>query len=174
MEHGKRRQFMGQMAGLAGMMGVGGALAVAPTTAAAQTSGASRLTVPLTGTINHQPSLAGTLTIRNFAAQGNQIVASGTAALTDASNVTRVISFANTPVQLAQASCEILDLTLGPLDLTVLGLEIHLDQVHLNITANPAGGLLGQLLCSLAGLLNGGSPLQQIIALLNRILALLG
>jgi hypothetical protein len=71
-----------------------------------------------------------------------------------------------------QAVCNVLDLTLGPLDLNLLGLEVHLNQVHLVINANPAGGLLGQLLCSLAGGLNG--PLGTIIGLLNQILAALG
>lgn len=70
-----------------------------------------------------------------------------------------------------QAVCNVLDLTLGPLDLNLLGLEVHLNQVHLVINANPAGGLLGQLLCSLAGGLSG--PLDTIIGLLNQILAAL-
>ena len=47
--------------------------------------------------------------------------------------------------------CTILDLVLGPLDLNLLGLMIHLDRVHLTITADPNGGILGSLLCSLAG-----------------------
>jgi hypothetical protein len=47
--------------------------------------------------------------------------------------------------------CTVLDLVLGPLDLNLLGLMIHLDRVHLRITADPAGGLLGSLLCGLAG-----------------------
>jgi len=42
--------------------------------------------------------------------------------------------------------CPILDLTLGPLDLNLLGLLVHLDQVHLTIMADPEGGILGQLL----------------------------
>jgi hypothetical protein len=50
-----------------------------------------------------------------------------------------------------------------------LGLVVDLNQVVLTITANPSGGLLGQLLCSLAG----GGPLQQIVDLLNQILAIL-
>jgi hypothetical protein len=49
------------------------------------------------------------------------------------------------------ATCQILDLVLGPLDLNLLGLMVHLDQVHLSITADPNGGILGSLLCSLAG-----------------------
>jgi hypothetical protein len=47
--------------------------------------------------------------------------------------------------------CPILDLTLGPLDLNLLGLMVHLDVVHLVITADSTGGVLGSLLCSLAG-----------------------
>lgn len=47
--------------------------------------------------------------------------------------------------------CTVLDLVLGPLDLNLLGLMIHLDRVHLTITADPNGGILGSLLCSLAG-----------------------
>ena len=53
------------------------------------------------------------------------------------------------------AICPVLSLTLGPLDLNLLGLMVHLDQVNLTITADSEGGILGSLLCSLAG---GGSP----------------
>jgi hypothetical protein len=53
--------------------------------------------------------------------------------------------------QQAAQTCTVLDLTLGPIDLNLLGLLVHLDQVHLTITADPNGGLLGSLLCSLAG-----------------------
>ncbi len=70
-----------------------------------------------------------------------------------------------------QASCSVLDLTLGPLDLNLLGLRVQLNQVHLVITAIPADGLLGQLLCALAGpegVLSG--VLQNVVNLLNRIL----
>lgn len=49
------------------------------------------------------------------------------------------------------AICTVLDLVLGPLDLNLLGLMIHLDRVRLTITADPNGGILGSLLCSLAG-----------------------
>lgn len=49
-----------------------------------------------------------------------------------------------------EGTCEVLDLILGPLDLRLLGLRAHLSQVHLTITANPTGGVLGSLFCSLA------------------------
>ena len=76
------------------------------------------------------------------------------------------------------AACDILNLVLGPLDLNLLGLEVHLNQVVLDIVAQSgAGNLLGNLLCAVAGLLDGASPvggiLNGIAALLNRLLAIL-
>ena len=53
---------------------------------------------------------------------------------------------------------------------------MHLDTVHLNITAESGpGNLLGNLLCGIAGLLDGSpSPnLQALVDLLNAIIALL-
>lgn len=54
-----------------------------------------------------------------------------------------------------QDACQILTLSLGPLDLDLLGLVVHLDEVNLDISADPAGGLLGDLLCGVADLLGG-------------------
>jgi hypothetical protein len=72
------------------------------------------------------------------------------------------------------ASCDIVNLVLGPLDLNVLGLEVHLNQVVLDIVGTTgAGNLLGNLLCAVAGLLDGGAALGQIATLLNQILAIL-
>ena len=75
------------------------------------------------------------------------------------------------------AACDILNLVLGPLDLNVLGLEIHLQRVVLDIVAVAgAGNLLGNLLCAVAGLLDGGplaGLLGQLQTLLNQILAAL-
>ena len=54
-------------------------------------------------------------------------------------------------IESAQRICPVLDLTLGPVDLNLLGLLVHLDAVHLTINADSEGGVLGSLLCSLAG-----------------------
>ena len=52
--------------------------------------------------------------------------------------------------------CTILTLDLGPLHLDLLGLVIDLAPINLDITAVPgAGNLLGNLLCAVAGLLDG-------------------
>ena len=67
---------------------------------------------------------------------------------------------------------------LGPLNLDLLGLVVHLDTVHLNITAQQGpGNLLGNLLCAVANLLNNpagaGGALTGIANLLNQILRIL-
>jgi hypothetical protein len=79
------------------------------------------------------------------------------------------------PITQLSASCTILNLVLGPLDLNLLGLMVHLNQVVLNIVAVPgAGNLLGNLLCAVANLLNGGGALagllNSLVDLLNQIL----
>jgi len=51
-------------------------------------------------------------------------------------------------------SCEVLDLNIAPIHLALLGLIVDTENIHVRIVADPAGGLLGDLLCSLAG--NGG------------------
>lgn len=79
-----------------------------------------------------------------------------------------VVDFVGAIVTPTQSSCEILDLTLGPLDLDLLGLQVHLDQINLQITAQPGpGNLLGNLLCAVAGLLDNPNALA---GLLNNLL----
>lgn len=51
---------------------------------------------------------------------------------------------------------------------------VHLDRINLEITAQQGGGLLGDLLCSLADLLSGPAPLNPIARLLTNILRILG
>ncbi len=79
------------------------------------------------------------------------------------------------PLTASQSSCQILHLELGPLDLNLLGLMVHLNKVVLDITAQPGpGNLLGNLLCAVAGLLNGNASLRGVANLLNQLLAALG
>ena len=62
-------------------------------------------------------------------------------------------------------------LVLAPLNLNLLGLKVHLDKVLLNIVAvSGAGNLLGNLLCAVAGLLDGGGALSSLLTKLNQIL----
>jgi hypothetical protein len=77
----------------------------------------------------------------------------------------------------AAAVCRILRLRLGPLFLNLLGLRITTNRIRLNIVAIPGpGNLLGNLLCAIAGLLDGPPTLAQLTRAtrqLNRILRLL-
>lgn len=76
-----------------------------------------------------------------------------------------------------RARCDVLNLVLAPLDLDLLGLQVHLDRVVLNIVAvSGAGNLLGNLLCAVTGLLDGGlgGLLSRVRNLLNRVLGILG
>ncbi len=72
--------------------------------------------------------------------------------------VVRPISF-SVPIQATTSQtapvCNVLELTLGPLHLELLGLVVDLNKVHLTITANPAGGVLGRLFCGLANSSSG-------------------
>jgi len=140
--------------------------------------------IPITGTIDGGGTFQGTFNTVSFAADNGALAAGGllSGTLRDAAgNVIGTVTdqMVSLPAALSPAAvCRILNLTLGPLDLNLLGLVVHLDTVHLTITAVPgAGNLLGNLLCAVAGLLNGGGLLSglltQITGLLNQILGAL-
>lgn len=86
------------------------------------------------------------------------------------------------------ASCTILHLVLGPINLNLLGLQVTLgggtlanQPIVLDLTANPAGGLLGSLLCGLDNSLGASgvlsqlsSQLQSLSSTLNSLVSLVG
>ena len=142
-------------------------------------------TVNVTGTLKDGTgAVAGTFDVTKFAVQNGTLVAIGTftGTVTDAAGVvTSGTQTITRPVNVDQSSgsCTILHLVLGPVDLDLLGLQVHLDQVVLDITAQSgSGNLLGNLLCAVAGLLDGNTGLNavltQIANLLNQILGILG
>jgi len=141
------------------------------------------------GTFGREGTVRGTFTPERFVAKRGNVFAVGVLDATlrrgNGDLVGRSDKIVSIPVRAASTdgargvSCDILNLVLGPLDLNLLGLEIHLKRVVLDIVAVPgAGNLLGNLLCAVAGLLDGtplGSiQLLQLSNLLNRILGLLG
>jgi|ERR1700731_4733044 len=153
---------------------------MASTGAIAATKASSQKSVFVQGADTLGNVLNGVFTITSFSTANNQLVANGTLTGTVTSatgTVTPVSQAVTVPVSSVTASCPILSLVLGPLNLNVLGLQIQLNQVVLNITAVPgAGNLLGNLLCAVANLLNGGTLsgiLGQLQVLLNQILAAL-
>jgi hypothetical protein len=164
---------------LLGVVGLVSALLLTPIATAAP----NRVSIPVTGTTPDGDTFSGTYSIKGFESQGGELVAitNLTGTITDSvTGVTTAVNLKNVavPVNLQQSSgtCEILDLVLGPLHLDLLGLVIDLNQVHLTITAEQGeGNLLGNLLCAVAGLLDGTGSTNQLAQLLNQILsALLG
>jgi hypothetical protein len=148
-------------------------------TANAATSATNTRTVPVAGSTADGGTASGALAISRFVVRDGELAAVGTltATITDAAGavVGTVTQQVTVPVTVQQSVCTILELTLGPLDLNLLGLRVQLDEVHLLITAERGpGNLLGNLLCAIAGLLDGGGPLNGVVALLNQVLRVLG
>jgi hypothetical protein len=167
---------MNRRTSLAVMAGLGGSLALMSRQAKAATN---TITSDITGLTGGGQSFLGTFTVTQFAAQNSQLVAVGTLTGTLVNAVGNVIGAVTQavtlPVTTINGTCQILHLELGPLDLNLLGLQVHLNRIVLDITAQAGGGLLGDLLCSIANLLNGGlrNILNQLVAFLNRLLGML-
>lgn len=141
--------------------------------AAAPDVKAGPLTIPVTGT-GGGAVFSGTFQLQKFATQDGAVVATGllTGVVTTAAGAaTSVVRTITLPVAIGETTCEILHLDLGPLNLDILGLQIDLSRIVLDITAQAgAGNLLGNLLCGVANLLNNPGGLAR---LLNSILDLL-
>jgi hypothetical protein len=108
-------------------------------------------------------------TITSIVVSNGQLLAVGTASAILHGKTTTVpflapVSLALSTNQPTPGACPILDLALGPIDLDLLGLVVQTSPICLNITAMSGGGLLGDLLCNVANLLNGGLALDQILA----------
>jgi hypothetical protein len=150
------------------------AAVTAPTAAMAQTKApAGPLAIPVVGS-GGGAVFSGTFQLQKFAADQGKLVASGilTGVVTTATGATTSVARTVTmPAAVGETSCEILHLDLGPLNLDVLGLQIDLSRIVLDITAQAgAGNLLGNLLCAVVNLLNDPTGLSR---LLNSILDLL-
>jgi len=108
--------------------------------------------------------------------RNGQVVALGTISgvLTSATGVVgSVLTTVALPVVVGSTTCEILHLDIGPIALDLLGLQVNLSRIVLDITAVAgagAGKLLGNLLCAVAGLLDNPSGLARV---LNQILGVL-
>jgi len=175
------------------------AAALAPSTALTQ-PGELRLTSSIKGATTDGRTVAGRFTPRGFFINRHgRLIAHGVVNMVLSDGV-RLTKSANIPVQMVRTlpststsslaassltsaaalpagACNVLNLVLGPLDLDLLGLVVHLDKVVLNIIAQSgAGQLLGNLLCAVAHLLDGvplSQQLAQIADLLNALIAIL-
>jgi hypothetical protein len=108
-------------------------------------------------------------TIQSISVVDGHLVAAGTAKAVLQGKTTTVPFTAPVNIRLAAdqsgaGACPILDLSLGPINLDLVGLVVETSEICLQITAYENGGLLGDLLCSVANLLNAGLSLDQILA----------
>jgi hypothetical protein len=165
---------------------------VVPVAADAQTSAPAPIAakslshVPVSGTAHNGKKFTGHFDVTQFVTRNGKTYALGTLAgkvgnrKVSRSNVAIPASVEQSSLpgmaKSAAATCPILHLVLGPLNLNLLGLTVSLNQVVLDITAVPgAGNLLGNLLCSVSNLLNGsGLGTQEVSGLLNIVNQLLG
>ncbi|GAA1595634.1 hypothetical protein [Actinoplanes couchii] len=164
----------------------------APTLESEAGSLTSTVSGSFTDALGAPGTVTGTFSPTEFTEDNGKIVAVGTltSTLTDSLGVDlgTVEKTVSLPVQLpetaaaskaaadALVACDVLNLVLGPLHLDLLGLVVDLNRVVLDVVAQSgAGNLLGNLLCAITNLLNGGIslPLAFLIDLLNQILAIL-
>src|SRR5262245_7354639 len=95
------------------------------------------LSIPVVGSVTGG-TINAVFNLTRFAVQNGQLVAVGTLVGTITNTVTGVTSSFVQNILLpitAAASCQVLHLELGPLDLNLLGLMVHLDKIVLDITA---------------------------------------
>lgn len=152
-------------------------------------------TMPITGVAKNGKKFTGTYGIYRFATKNGKVWSVGTLKgrlngrhVTRANVMMPATLTGDSSAAQAAASCPVLHLTLGPIDLNLLGLRVKLgggaasDQpIVLDITAQQGGGLLGDLLCGITNALNPtgvlgqlATQLQQLTSTLNSILGLLG
>ena len=122
---------------------VGAALTVAPSADAQPRPG---LTIPgATCDVAGTP-VACTLRLVGFSNRGGTLNAAFRLTNEVTGQVTRI--FVPITQQQTSGTCTILDLQTGPIDLFLLGLNLHIDPIHIVLTAQ-RGTLLGDLLCGL-------------------------
>jgi hypothetical protein len=178
MFHARRAFSLGALCAAIALFAVGGV------TASAQAATPFTKKVAIQGT----KGFKGTYTIQRFVQSGDRVLAVGTVQGTlRGKKVSR--SGVRMPVSLAPSAsgaqipptpgaCQVLSLTIEPIDLNLLGLRVRTSRIDLRIEAIPStvpgGGLLGDLLCGIANLLNpaANTPLAQVTQLLNALLAL--
>ncbi len=154
--------------------------------ASAQTESFAKV-VPVTGTAENGKKFRGTFTIQRFVNRAGKARAIGTLkGRMMGREVTR--RGVGMPVQLGSASgakmsqlpplpngCTILNLSIRPITLNLLGLVVRTSRIDLRIDAvRGPGNLLGNLMCALTGILDppalGGATAGQLASLLNAIL----
>lgn len=167
---------------LFGMAGPATAATPAAPSVASQSSQVADVSGTINQTVDGVGTFVGSFTPSGFNVQDGQLTVTGLVegTFTDVAGVATPVSQTVTTTAAAAPNtmasgggCDIVNLVLGPLHLDVLGLNVDLNQVVLDIVAQSgAGNLVGNLLCAVTGLLDGGTGLSGLANLLNRLLGL--
>ena len=120
-------------------------------------------------------AFTGIFNLTRFVVRNGQLAAVGTltGTVTNAAGQTvgAIVQTITLSLLNISGTCDILHLELGPIDLDLLGLVVHVDKIVIDIDAQSGpGNLLGNLLCAVANLLNANGPLATLANLLNQIL----
>src|SRR5216117_303794 len=140
----------------------------------------AQLVVPLTGTVAGGGAFSGAFSIARFEVQQGKINAVGMIAgvgsvvLGPTALPVTAISGEALPsgsgiITQQQAGCEVLHLQIGGLTLDLLGLQVALSPVTLDIVGG--SGPLGSLICEIVALLEN---VVAVVGLLNQLLGLVG
>jgi hypothetical protein len=148
-------------------------------------------TVKMTGTAQNGKKFTGTYTIQRFATRGGKVYAVGKlkgrlrGRTVTKRNVSAPVSVARQGAQTSQVppipptpnACQILSLHLGPIDLNLLGLRVRTRAIDALIEGvRGPGNLLGNLLCTITGILDPQAatpaPPSQLTQVLNALLGL--
>jgi hypothetical protein len=135
--------------------------------------------VPVQGTVDGATNtLSGSFTVNRFDLQNGRLVAVGTMTATvldgAGNNLRTIVRSIALPVVTATGTCQVLHLELGPIDLGLLGMQLHLNQIVLDFTAlSGSNNLVGRLLCSISSLLGSNMIDQQLTNQMNGLLGAL-
>ena len=124
----------------------------------------SSLAVPLT---DSDGLFSGTFAPTRFAARNGSLLAEGV--LEGTFGGAAVVEEVTLPVAKIGGSCPELQLALGPAEIELSGAQTRLAQTVLTVEGGP--GILGNLVCAVAHLRDGGTGLALVPDLLNQILA---
>ena len=152
-----------------------GLVVFTPASALAQSRNNPFQDIPVTAPLPGGGAFVGTLDITSFEVIGGTLTALGTLTGTFHQPGGVTTPLPPTPVTIpvtditANSTCQVLFLTLGPIHLELLGLVLDVNEIIIRITANPSQGILGELLCAIAGGFDQGF-LDDVAALLNALL----
>jgi len=152
----------------------------------------STIVTGVQGVVAAAPPLTGSFSIQRFArTTENAVAAVGTLTSTfvdPSSNaastiVTQIampiaksgLTSAELPVASTMQACESLGLVLGAIDIRLLSLPVHLDNVTIDLTVVPGTGeRFGTLLCTAGAQLDDASKPADLVNTLNALLDLIG